>query len=253
MAIDPVTAALVASTAIKVGTKIVGANSLRDSADEAREAARFNATALLSLAGKNTAVSAGAAAYNSDVVLQIGAANSSRVKANAVRNGELMTIELEEELRRHIRGEKQLAGTIRAQYSGTGFNVNTGTPLRYLHDELDEAERSRNYLAKKGRISVANYLMQEFDRASLIELESVLNAEAILFNQEAESSIYLNEAIAQASATRRGGELNANNLNSQADQLIISGVSDIANGVASSNIGGGGGTHGTTVSAGQPV
>ena len=113
---------------------------------------------------------------------------------------------------------------------------------------MDEAERSRDYLAKKGRISVANYLLQEFDRASLIELESVLNAEAILFNQAAESSIYLNEAIAQSSATARGGELNANSLNSQADQLIISGVSDIANGVvagtSSSDDPGGGTTTG---------
>jgi hypothetical protein len=143
-----------------------------------------------------------------------------------------MVLEANEEIRRHVRGEQQLAGTIRSQFGSSGFNVNRGTPLRFLHNELDEAERGRNYLVKRATLTVSNYLHQEYDRAAIISLEAELNAGSILYNEEANSSIYLSEAISRANATSSGANITADRLQSQATASYINAAGNFVSGIA---------------------
>ncbi len=195
---------------VAVGTTVVGglhaASEQRRAGREARRQGEENAEEIYQTALRNNELLLGAAHFNAGMTLEVANANAAAIERNALRNAELMTMEYEEELRRHIRLEKQLAGSIRASAGASGVQVNQGTPLLYLHNELDEAEREREFIRDRGKLTVFNYLTTEQEKADLMRLEGALNAEAIVFNAQTEAEIYLNEQVGVANATRRQGQ-----------------------------------------------
>lgn len=224
-----------------VGATLHGAyessSQQRDAANASRRISSENAADLLDTAIRNNVIQGDVANYNAAVSQEVGYANAAAVERNAQRVAGLMVFEYQEELRRHIRGEKQLAGSIRSQFSSSGFQTNQGTPLLYLHNELDEAERERDFVEQRGTLTVFNYLTQEQERADLMRFSADVNAEAILFNAAAESEIYLNEQVGLAAATERSGQNTADQLNAGATATAIAGLASAAS--AASNIGSG--------------
>ncbi len=237
-----VAAATAVGTVVSVAGAAGAASDARRAGREAQEAARANAADLLQLANDNTAIQADVAAYNAGVILAIGSANAAAVERNAARNIELMVLEFSEELRRHKRGEKILAGQVRSQFSSSGFQVNKGTPLTFLHNELDEAETERNYIRDRGTMTVFNYGEQERERASIIRLTASLNASSVIFNQEANSQIYLNEALNEANSITRGGESARTRANNQSDRILtgaaVTGINSAASAISRISFGG---------------
>lgn len=197
---------------------------------DARRQGQANAQSILGMARRNNELSLTAADFNADTTMMIAGANAGAIRRNAQRNAELLTIEYVEEIRRHVRGEKQLAGSIRSSAAATGFAVNKGTPLLFLSNELEEAETERNFIKDRGVMTVFNYLAQENDRASVIMLTGTLNAAAIRFNAGIESEIYLNEQTGSANATRSSGNSAARQLNAQSYGTILSTVGSAIDG-----------------------
>jgi len=218
----------VSALAVTVVSGVYNASVQRGAARDARRQGAANAASILGMARRNNELSLTAADFNADTTMMIAGANAGAIRRNAQRNAELLTIEYVEEIRRHVRGEKQLAGSIRSGAAATGFAVNQGTPLLFLSNELDEAETERNFIKDRGVMTVFNYLAQENDRANVIMMTGSLNAAAIRFNAGIEAEIYLNEQTGAADATRSRGNSAAKQLNAQSYGTILSTIGSAA-------------------------
>ena len=130
----------------------------------------------------NAAAHMEAAHINAAMTQEIGELNAWYIERAGERNLKLYGIQTEEEIRRHVRAEKMHAGTIRAMQSGTGLQVNTGSNLYYLEDQIDEGLRQRHFLAVKHAETKKSMKMDFTDKAYVTRKGAALQAEAIMAN-----------------------------------------------------------------------
>ncbi len=195
---------------VAVGATVVSgaysASQQRSAGRDARIQGEQNAQSILDTALRNQEIQNEVADYNAGLTQAFYNSKARIIEETAQRNAELMTMEYEEELRRHIRGEVQLAGQIRSATAATGFQVNQGTPLIYMNNELDEAERERDYIETRGTLTVFNYLTEQQELADGARIEGQQKADQMRFNAAAEAEIYLNEQVGVSEATRAQGQ-----------------------------------------------
>ena len=142
----------------------------------------FNAAQAGYFGELNAAAHMEAAGINAAMTQEIGELNAWYIERAGQRNLKMYGIQSDEEMRRHVRAEKLHAGQIRAVQSGTGIQVNTGSNLRYLHDQIDEGLRQRHFLAVKHAETKKSIYMDYTDKAYATRKSAALQAEAIMAN-----------------------------------------------------------------------
>lgn len=194
-----------------------------------REAYYANAQDLLRYSGINAGIIQGAAARNAAAYLTIGEANAHAIERAANRNLFLYGIQANEEVRRHVWGEKMVAGEIRAMVGAAGVQTNTGTPLHYLNTQVSEAFRQRKYMVTKHEATMYKIAAEAQDAAFVTRLTASENAAVIMSNAEAQSRISILDAQRQAAAMQRQGDLAQLIGSNNAQASMISGIGNAIN------------------------
>jgi len=218
-----------------------------------RDAAYGNASDLREFAGINAGLLLGAANRNAQAQLTIGEANASSVERSTLRNMILYGMQSEEETRRHIYGERMSAGRIRSMVGASGVQTNTGTPLMFLYEQVDEGIRQRSYMETRQAQTLWTMSEEGRDRAGIMRLTASENAAVIMSNAEAQAEVSILDAQRQADAMERGGDV-ANTIGkAQGNAALIGGITSAIGSFASSGAFGGsygGGNIGGTVGGG---
>ncbi|MCP3868903.1 MAG: hypothetical protein GY703_12560, partial [Gammaproteobacteria bacterium] len=110
----------------------------------AREAAFANAADIRGFGEFNSANILGVGAVNAAAIRDVGEINAEYIERSTERNIMLYGLQADEDVERHVRAEKQVAGDIRARASGSGIQVNRGSPLQFLNAQVDEGIRQRD-------------------------------------------------------------------------------------------------------------
>lgn len=174
--------------------------------DMAQEVAYLNAADLRQLALFNSAGYRQAGDINANAILTIGEANAIAVENATSRNMLMYGMQSQEDRRRHILQERMTAGSIRAVAGGSGIQVNTGSPLRYLHSQVDLGIRERRYGDIKSYWTLRNMFEEGTERASVIRLTADQQAMVTRYNAELQAEMSYLEAMRQAQAMERGGD-----------------------------------------------
>jgi len=201
------------------------------SASNARKAGRENAANIEAMARRNNALQLGIAEHNANLLIEQSHTNALAIEDNAYRTAELLTFEYEEVFRRQIRDEKQLAGEIRAQFASSGFEVNRGTPYKFLHSELNEAETVREYDRDVAKLTITNVIEQGNREAQATREAGIGEAHAIQNIAALEAEIYLNEQLGAASSSISNGNAASNRI---LTSTAVSAIGGAANASASS-------------------
>ena len=153
-----------------------------------------------------------AAHINAGMTMAIADLNAGYIERAGERNLKMYGIQSAEEKRRHIRAEKMHAGSVRAAQSGTGIQVNTGSNLAYLHDQIDEGLRQRHFMMVRHAETKKSIKMDYMDRAYVTRESGRLQAEAIMANGAigadmalAESQFQQNQYMMQSAQYQQAG------------------------------------------------
>jgi hypothetical protein len=135
-----------------------------------------------------------AAGHNAHMAMAIGELNAGYIERAGERNLKLYGIQSAEELRRHVLAEKMTAGQIRAMQSGTGIQVNTGSNLHYLNDQIDEGLNQRHFMMVR-HAETKKSIRMDFEDRAYVERESArLQAETIMANGAIAADMALQES-----------------------------------------------------------
>lgn len=156
--------------------------------------AQFNAQQANYFGQLNAGFAMEAAGHNAAMVREIGELNAWYIERAGERNLKMYGIQSDEEKRRHIRAEKMHAGAVRAAQSGSGIQVNTGSNLRYLNDQIDEGLRQRHFMLVRHAETKSSIKMDYTDRAYVERKGAALRADAIMAN----GAIAADQAMAEA-------------------------------------------------------
>jgi hypothetical protein len=208
-------------------------NRYNNAASAYRDASQQNAADLLHYSGLNAGLIEGAAHRNAAAIETIGEANASAVERAVARNMALYAQQAKEEVRRHIIGEKMVAGTIRAIVGSSGLMTNTGTPLRYLESTVNEGINQRQFMQEKHAQTLLTMKMEGEDRAHIYRLTARENAAVVMANAEAQIGVMMNDAQRQHDAMLRSGDMQFNQLQAQGSSAMWGGIA----GAISSGIG----------------
>lgn len=219
-------------TAIKVGASLFGAyksyTGNKAAGEASYNAAYQNSANLLHYAGLNSELMMGAAARNAEAILKIGEANAAAIERANARNMGLYRIQAEEEVRRHVIGEKMKAGEIRAVSGSSGLMVNTGTPAAYLESQVYEGITQRNYMKFKHAQTLIAMEGNASDEAAVYRLTASENAAVVMSNAEAQTGVMMNNTLREYEAMRLNGSMAQQQYNSQAWGGLWSGLGSAA-------------------------
>ena len=200
--------------ALAVGSSLVslfGGYSASKSAKRygklAREAAYANASDLRGFGEFNAANIAAVGAINAGAIIDVGEANATYIERSTERNLYLYGLQAGEDVRRHLTAERQVAGDIRARASGSGIQVNTGSPLQFLNAQVDEGITQRKYMVLKHTETIQSMGEEGADKAFVTRYTAEKNAEVTMANAEANASMALANAELAASQSERSGDL----------------------------------------------
>jgi len=207
-------------TAIGIGTSIYGAVSSKKAGDEAREAmiqggqlsrdaSYLNAADAERLGQINAAAITGAAANNAAMTLALGYENAQAIVEATVHNARMYAIQAQETIRQHIRGERWLAGDIRAALSSSGVMVNGGSPQAFLESQITAGLQERQFVFQRDALTLIGEAEDGLRRSMLTQKEAQLNANVMKANAALQAQVTIAEATAQAAAMRRQGDIAA--------------------------------------------
>jgi hypothetical protein len=215
---------------------LYASNKASDAQEEAGEAAQdaayANAADLLDLANINADAILTTANINAQAILNVGEYNAQVIENATARNIELYGFQAEEEVRRHVRAERMLAGDIRVREAATGWSINVGTPADYLVAQVAEGERQRDYLIEKHQMTLLNMAEEGADQAELHRLVAAEQANATVANAQVAADVALAEAQYNATAMQRSGDVAAASGQAAADATMWSGVAGAVSGTA---------------------
>lgn len=194
----------------------------------AQAAAYENAAALEALAYQNSGIIGAAAEHNAAGIERVGAANAWAIERAGFRNIGMYAIGLKEDIRRHVRQERMHAGNITAVQASSGWMVERGSPLAFYNAEVSEGIRSRNFLKKKGALTILSMAQETQDKAAVTRLTAAEQASAIRWNGNAQSAMMLNESMFRAMAMRREGDLARSTGSAGATSAWIQGLTGAA-------------------------
>jgi|DEB0MinimDraft_6_1074348.scaffolds.fasta_scaffold03154_2 3-hydroxymyristoyl/3-hydroxydecanoyl-(acyl carrier protein) dehydratase len=211
---DPATIAAITSAAVS----LFGASS----ADKAgREAARLakeggylsqwasyaNASDAERIGSLNAGAITAAAANNALATREIGYANAEAITEATMHNLGMYKIQSDEEQRVHLMEERWAAGEIRARMSATGVMVNSGSALAYLRSEIKKGIQERNFMKQRDLYAMIG-LAEDGLRQSILTVKTAnWNARITEENAAMQAGVVMAEAMAQAAAMRRQGDI----------------------------------------------
>ena len=177
--------------------------------EAARDAAYANAGDLRDLAAFNAGGYREAGAVNANAIRTVGEANALAVERATDRNLFMYGITAMEDRRRHILQERTTAGTIRAMAGSSGVQSNTGSPLHYLNAQVDLGIRERRFGDLKAYWTLRNMREEGEDRAGVIRLTADQQASVTEYNANLQAEMAYAEAMRQAQAMERSGDVQA--------------------------------------------
>lgn len=216
MAIDPATAAYIGSTVLGFiqGDKADKAGKraeelMMQGGELSKNASYANAADAERLGSINAGAITKAAYNNALATREIGYANAQAITEATIHNVRMYKIQSDEEIRLHKRDERWHAGEIRAMMSGTGVMVNSGSPLAYLRSEITKGIEERKFMQTRDAWTMLG-LAEDGLRQSLLTVKTAnWNAKVAQDNASLQASVVMAEAMAQAAAMRRQGDISA--------------------------------------------
>ena len=175
--------------------------------EAAKWAAYLNASDLRDLALFNSSGYREAGSVNANAIRVIGEANALAIERATARNVMMYGIQAGEDRRRHILQERLTAGSIRAMPGGAGVQTNTGSPLHYLNAQVDLGIRERRFGDIKAYWTIRNMSEEGADRAYVTRLDAEQRAFVTEYNAELQAEMSYLEAMRQATAMERSGDV----------------------------------------------
>jgi hypothetical protein len=173
----------------------------------AQAAAEANAADIRGFGDFNASSILNVGAINAQAIIDVGEVNANYIERSTERNINLYGLQADEDVNRHKRAEKQVAGDIRARASGSGIQVNTGSPLQFLNAQVDEGIRQREYMVLKHTETLYTMAEEGSDKAFVTRFTADKNAEVTMANAEANAAMALANAELAASQQENSGEL----------------------------------------------
>lgn len=195
----------------------------------ARDAAYANAEDALALGELNANYVMQAAENNARSILTIGEVNANYVERSTQRNMMLFGLEADEDVRRFVRYEKVTAGAIRTMAGAAGVQTNTGSPLYYLNDQMNEGIRQRKFMTNKHLLTLWRMEQEGSDQAYIYRVTARENANVTLANAALQAEVTIAESLARAEAERRGGDIAYKTGQAQASAAMWQGVAGAVN------------------------
>jgi len=200
-----------------------------------KDASYANAADAEALGSLNASAITAAASNNATMYREIGYANANAIAQATSHNLMMYQMQSTEELKLHAREERWHAGEIRAMGGASGFNVNSGSPLAYLRSEITKGIEERFFMERRDNFSMLG-LAQDGLTESLLTVKSAnYNAKVTESNAALKAQVTMAEAIAQAAAMRRQGDIsaqvgvaNAQAARSQGTAAAIAGIGNAA-------------------------
>lgn len=166
-----------------------------------------NAQDMLSLANYNASLLGQVGAANAEAYRYVGELNAQAIEQSTMFNMALTKIETEEDLRRHLLQERQVAGAIRAGTTAAGIQVNTGTPMHFLSSQMHQAWLERKYIAQRGSLVLEKQYVEGKTGAFIAREEARIRGEVEMRNLAAQAELGLMESTYKALASMREGSL----------------------------------------------
>ena len=180
----------------------------------------------MELTRKHRKLSKHAADHTASAILNTGFTNAKAGLDAAGRNYALMGVKTKRTDQVLQYQVKQLGGEIRARTASSGISVNEGSPLQYMISQVAAADLERKYVVGTERLSAMGYLADESMRSLLTLKDAKQRADMTLYNEQINSEVVYNEAVARAASMRRGAEMNAMTLRAQGSAALYSGIGD---------------------------
>ena len=199
-----------------------------ENAGDLREFGSFNAANILSVG-----------AVNAQAIIDVGEINSQYIERSTERNLMLYGLQADEDVNRHIRAEKQVAGDIRARASGSGIQVNTGSPLQFLNTQVDEGIRQREYMVLTHTETIQSMAEEGSDKAFVTRYTADKSAEVTMANAEANAAMALANAELAATQQETAGDLAKETGNIAGGMAMVQGITGAVSSVASYGMSGG--------------
>jgi hypothetical protein len=198
-----------------------------------KEASYANAADAEALGSLNAGAITRAASTNAAMYSEIGYANANAIAQATQHNLGMYQIQSDEEQKQHRRGEKWHAGEIRAMASGSGIAINSGSPLAYLQSEITKGVEERFYMGRRDALAMIGIGEEGLTKSLLTVKSANYNANITIQNAALKANVTIAEAMAQAAAMRRQGDIseqvgvaNAQAARSQGQAAAISGISN---------------------------
>jgi hypothetical protein len=215
-------------TAIGIGMQLFkglrGYQQSKSAGNAAYQQGMWNSQQASYFGNLNANAIAEAAGHNASMTMAIGELNAWYIERAGERNLKMYGIQADEELRRHVRAEKMTAGSIRAAQSGSGIQVNTGSNLRYLNDQIDEGLNQRHFMMVRHAETKKSIRMDFEDKAFVTRESARLQAEAIAANGAIGAEMARAEAQYKSSQYAREALEYQQKANSDAFSSLLSGV-----------------------------
>lgn len=199
-------------------------SDLRKGAALAIKTGTENAADLMDMTTKNNAIQTNLAEENAAAVWNVGYANAKAVEDAAMRTLAMRTIGTKYKAEQMWLARHHMMGEIRARTSSTGISVNQGSPLHFLNEQAQLAERDIKMTIGMELLSTLGYMADQAERARLIKLETRQRVATMKRNVAAANEVAMNEAIARAAALRRGSQLTASGMRAQGNAAMWSGL-----------------------------
>lgn len=208
-----------------------GAKSSKAAGSAARDVAYANALDIMSFANANAGALQATAAINAGATRQVAYANAQNIEKAAERNIVMFAFGLQEEVYRHMQREKLLGGEAQVMAAASGWVSDRPgtTPRRMIEAVYDEGKRSRDFLKKRGALTILTMGQQAQDDAALQRLTGDVSANAMVANAAIGADMARLEGAMRAEASRREGDLALRTGNSAAVSTALSGISSALN------------------------
>jgi hypothetical protein len=159
------------------------------------------------------ALNAGAitkAAYNNALATRdVGYSNAKAIASSSLHNLGMYQIQSDEDQRLHRLEERWHAGEIRAMMSGTGVQVNTGSPLAYLRSEITKGIQERQFMLTRDQWTMVGMGADDLKKTLLTVKTANWNAKVTEENAKLQAGVVMAAAVAEAAAMRRQGDIAA--------------------------------------------
>ena len=208
--------------------------------EAAQEAAYANASDIRGFGSFNAGNILSVGAVNANAIVDVGEINSQYIERSTARNISLYGIQADEDVRRHVRAEKMVAGDIRARASGSGIQVNTGSPLQFLNAQVDEGIRQRRFMVIKHAETLYSMAEEGSDKAFVTRYTADKSAEVTMANAEANAAMAMANAELTATQQERSGDLAYETGQIAGQSAMVQGVtSAISGGISAYGMAGG--------------